>query len=259
MEIITAYATKNDCYKAAQPMTPVGIVLHSTGVNNPNLKRYVDCKSECGINLYGNHWNNPSGSIGKVCVHSFVGYDKNKNLRVANILPYTYACWGCGRGSKGSYNYNPTGHIQIEMCEDNLKNADYFNQIFTTTAEYCAMLCKQFNLSPNTIVSHAEAYQKGYASNHSDCDHWLKIYGKTMEDFRELVESFLSVSAKYIVRVTVSVLNVRAGAGTNYNVVTSVKKNEAYTIVEERVVGNDVWGKLKSGAGWICLTYTKKI
>lgn len=259
MNIITAYATKNDCYKAAQPMTPVGIVLHSTGANNPNLKRYVDCKSECGINLYGNHWNNPSSKIGKVCVHSFIGYDKNKDVRVANILPYQYACWGCGRGLKGSYNYNPTGHIQIEMCEDDLKNADYFNQMFTTAAEYCAMLCKQFNLSPSTIVSHAEAYQKGYASNHSDCDHWLKIHGKTMNDFRALVESFLNVSTRYIVRITASVLNVRENAGTNYKVVTTVKKNEAYTIIEEKVVGNAVWGKLLSGAGWICLSYTTKL
>jgi N-acetylmuramoyl-L-alanine amidase len=43
MNIITAYATKNDCYVIKQPMTPVGIVLHSTGANNPHLKRYVDC------------------------------------------------------------------------------------------------------------------------------------------------------------------------------------------------------------------------
>ena len=43
MNIIMAYATKNDCYIVKQPITPVGIVLRSTGVNNPNLKRYVDC------------------------------------------------------------------------------------------------------------------------------------------------------------------------------------------------------------------------
>ena len=259
MNIITAYATKNDCYIVAQPMAPVGIVLHSTGANNPNLKRYVDCKSECGTNIYGNHWNNSSRKIGKVCVHSFIGYDKNKNVRVANILPYTYACWGCGRGAKGSYNYNPTGHIQIELCEDDLKNADYFNHVFLIAAEYCAMLCKQFSLSPNTIVSHAEAYKKGYASNHADCDHWFKVQGKTMDDFRALVSSFLSVSNSYIVRVTANVLNVRQYAGVSYKVITTVKKNEAYTIVEEKVVGNEVWGKLKSGIGWICLTYTKKI
>lgn len=42
MNIITAYATKNDCYKAARKMKPAGIVVHSTGANNPYLKRYVD-------------------------------------------------------------------------------------------------------------------------------------------------------------------------------------------------------------------------
>ena len=177
MNIITAYATKNDCYKAQQPMTPVGIVLHSTGVNNPHLKRYVDCKSECGINWYNNHWNNPSSKIGDVCVHSFIGYDKNYEVRVANILPYNYACWGCGSGKYGSYNYNPTGHIQIELCEDNLWNEEYFNEVYRVAAEYCAMLCKKFNLQPATIVSHAEAYKKGYASNHADCDHWFSIHG----------------------------------------------------------------------------------
>lgn len=59
----------------------------------------------------------------------------------------------------------------------------------------------------------------------------------------------------YKVRITASALNVRAGAGTNYKVNTVVHKNEAYTIVEKQ--GN--WGKLKSGAGWISLDYTKKV
>lgn len=259
MEIITAYATKNDCYKIKQPINPVGIVLHSTGANNPYLKRYVDCKSECGINLYGNHWNNPSSKIGDVCVHSFIGYDKNKKVRVANILPYNYACWGCGSGSKGSYNYNPTGHIQIELCEDGLWDSAYFNEVFRVAAEYCAMLCKKFSLSPDTIVSHAEAHKKGYASNHADCDHWFKKHGKTMGDFRSLVASMLRGSSTYLVRVTTDVLNVRKGAGTNYEIVTTVRKNEVYTIVAEIIVGNQKFGKLKSGAGWICLDYTAKI
>lgn len=59
----------------------------------------------------------------------------------------------------------------------------------------------------------------------------------------------------YVVKVTCDVLNVRNGAGTSYSVVRTVKKNEAYTIVEEK----DGWGKLKSGAGWICLNYTNKL
>lgn len=61
-------------------------------------------------------------------------------------------------------------------------------------------------------------------------------------------------TASYTVKVTADVLNVRAGAGTSYKVNTQVKKNEVYTIEETK----NNWGKLKSGAGWICLDYTKK-
>lgn len=60
--------------------------------------------------------------------------------------------------------------------------------------------------------------------------------------------------SSYTVKVTTDVLNVRAGAGTSYKINTIVKKNEVYTIVEEK----NGWGKLKSGAGWINLAYTKK-
>ena len=59
----------------------------------------------------------------------------------------------------------------------------------------------------------------------------------------------------YVVRITASALNVRAGAGTTYKVNTVVHKNEAYTIVQEQ----NGWGKLKSGVGWISLKYTKKV
>ena len=59
----------------------------------------------------------------------------------------------------------------------------------------------------------------------------------------------------YLVKITASILNVRAGAGTNFKVNTQVKKNQVYTIVDEK----NGWGKLKSGAGWISLDYVKKV
>ncbi|HQA15945.1 MAG TPA: amidase, partial [Candidatus Avimonas sp.] len=33
--------TSNDCYRAGKTIAPKGILVHSTGANNPNLKRYV--------------------------------------------------------------------------------------------------------------------------------------------------------------------------------------------------------------------------
>ena len=59
----------------------------------------------------------------------------------------------------------------------------------------------------------------------------------------------------YLVLITASSLNVRNGAGTQYRVNTTVKKGQVYTIVDEK----NGWGKLKSGAGWISLQYTKKL
>lgn len=59
----------------------------------------------------------------------------------------------------------------------------------------------------------------------------------------------------YLVKVTATALNVRRGPGTNYGISTTIRDKGVYTIVQEQ----DGWGKLKSGAGWIKLSYTKKV
>ena len=63
----------------------------------------------------------------------------------------------------------------------------------------------------------------------------------------------------YLVKITADVLNVRKGPGTNYPVSTQVHAGEVYTIVGEKMNGSTKWGKLKSGAGYISLSYTKKV
>lgn len=60
--------------------------------------------------------------------------------------------------------------------------------------------------------------------------------------------------ASFLVKITTDVLNVRSGASTSYPVTTTVAKGQVYTIIETK----SNWGKLKSGAGWICLDYTIK-
>ena len=186
MELKKCILTKNDCYKKGQKINPNGIVVHSTGANNPNLKRYIQPDDgSLGKNTNNNDWNR--SGISK-CVHAFIGKDKNGDVQVYQTLPFNYACWGVGSGSKGSYNYNPA-YIQFEICEDDLTNEDYFTKAFDLAAEFCAYLCNEYNLSIDNIVSHHEAHEKGYGSNHSDCDHWLKKFDKTMDDFRNDVRT----------------------------------------------------------------------
>lgn len=65
-------------------------------------------------------------------------------------------------------------------------------------------------------------------------------------------------STGYLVRIRISDLNYRTGPGTAYASRGFIAPG-VYTIVEERKVGSVTWGRLKSGAGWICLAYTEKI
>ena len=62
--------TENDCFKTARTITPKGVMVHSTGANNPNVSRYVLGDDEIGRNLGGSHWNKPGMTK---CVHAFVG------------------------------------------------------------------------------------------------------------------------------------------------------------------------------------------
>ena len=63
----------------------------------------------------------------------------------------------------------------------------------------------------------------------------------------------------YKVRVSISNLYIREGAGTNYSKKGFIKPG-VYTIVAEAEgKGATKWGKLKSGAGWISLDYVTKI
>jgi peptidoglycan hydrolase-like protein with peptidoglycan-binding domain len=63
------------------------------------------------------------------------------------------------------------------------------------------------------------------------------------------------VDKTYKVKVTVSILNIRKGPGTSYATNGQIRDKGIYTIVETQ----GKWGKLKSGAGWIFLDYTKKV
>ena len=75
---------------------------------------------------------------------------------------------------------------------------------------------------------------------------------KYVEPVKE--EVAVGKTVNYRVRITADSLNVRQQPNANAKVTTTVKKDNVFTIVEEK----DGWGKLKSGAGWINLSYTKK-
>lgn len=68
-----------------------------------------------------------------------------------------------------------------------------------------------------------------------------------------------SSGVPYLIETTCDYLYIRKGPAKSYAAAGSIREidgyKKKYTIVEEA----NGWGRLKSGAGWICLAYTKKV
>lgn len=199
MRLLQCLLLKNPCYNNGK-LPRKGIVVHSTGANNPTLKRYVQPHAGqssgmsagyyemlrlLGTNVNANDWNravNPS-----VCVHAFVGKLADGTLASVQTLPWEQNCWGSGVGSKGSYN---STHIQFEICEDTT-DAEYTAKAFREAVELCAYLCNAYNIPVSEIVSHKEAHDRGYATAHVDPEHWFVLKGYSMALLRQEVQKLL--------------------------------------------------------------------
>lgn len=179
--------TMNKCYKAGRTITPKGIMVHSTGANNPWLKRYVGPDDgQLGVNKNGNHWNN--GNV-DLCVHGFIGKLEDGTIATYQTLPWNWRAWHAGSGKNGSANNT---HISFEICEDGLTDPVYFNAVYKEAVELCVYLCKMYNLTEKDIICHSEGNKKGIASSHGDVMHWFPKHGKSMDTFRADVKALLN-------------------------------------------------------------------
>ena len=191
--------TQSTCYKGTHIMDVKGVLWHSTGANNPTLKRYVQPDDnakdkDTWIKLLGknNNKNDMNHIQREMGVNAWIGELANGTVTTVQVLPWNYFPWGCASGPKGSCN---NGWIQFEICEDNLSDEKYFNAIYKEACELTAYLCNLYNLDPNgtvnyngvkvpVILCHADSYDLGLGSNHGDVYHWFEKYGKTMENVR---------------------------------------------------------------------------
>lgn len=189
MKLHESILTKNDCYKAGKKITPKGVMVHSTGANNPNLKRYVGPDDGLlGVNKNGNHWNKPGTTK---CVHAFIGKLADGSIATYQTLPWNHRGWHCGAAGNNT-------HISFEICEDGLTDADYFGKVYREAVELTAFLCEKYNLDPladGVVICHAEANKRGIASNHGDVLHWFPKHGKSMDAFRSDVKAAIGGAA----------------------------------------------------------------
>ena len=247
VNITKYYLTNNGCYKKGGKMTPVGIMVHTTGANNPYLKRYIaPDDGKLGKNRYNNHWNRPG--VSKM-VHAFIGKLDNGEVAIYQTLPWDMPGWHSGTGTKGQkHNANNNGYIGFEICEDDLTDKTYLAKAYNLAVELCAYLVKKYpTIKIENIIGHYEGYQRGIASNHGDPRHWFSKHGKSMEQFRNDVRKLVEkpakpTPAKGLYRVRKSWDNPQSQIGAYYfldNAKRQVDQHTSYKVFDEN--GNVVY------------------
>lgn len=198
-------------------------------------------------------------NITKSSAHYFI--DSNS---ITCSVPDEYVAYSVG-GSRYS-NYKSTGgaslynkctnknSLSIELCDDKRNGSIYPSQ---DTIDNAIVLTKHlmalYNVPKSNVIRHFDVTGKScpayWCGSKTKDELWQKEFWNRLSFYTQ------TTNVGYKVKITASELNVRSGAGVTNKVVTSVHKNEIYTIVEEK----NGWGRLKSGIGWIKLSYTEKI
>ena len=252
--------TTSTCYKGTYKMGEIrGILWHSTGANNPTLKRYVQPSDNAadraemlkllGTNTNKNDWNHIVRYAG---MNAWIGKLADGTVATVQTMPWDYRPWGCGSGSRGSCN---SGWIQFEICEDGLADANYFNKVYTEACELTAYLCKMYNLDPHGTVSyqgvkvpvilcHQDSYQLGLGGNHADIYHWFPKHGKSMETVRNDVAAILkadnstpTVEGDELYRVRLSWADSKSQIGAYSkigNAIVAANNNTGYKVFNSK-------------------------
>ena len=154
--------------------------------------------------------------------------------------------------------------ISIECCHPDA-SGKFTAATEQALAELCAYLCEKFGLDPDKdIIRHYDVTGKQCPLYWSPTKYQAAdIANARFKAFKSRVAYIMGCeetkqendnavpSVPFKVRIIDQALNIRKAAGVSNKAVGVIRGGGVYTIVEVAQVGSAVWGKLKSGAGWI--------
>lgn len=163
--------------------------------------------------------------------------------------------------------------ISIECCHPD-STGKFTAATEQALAELCAYLCTLFGLTADDIIRHYDVTGKQCPLYWSPTKYQpADIANARFAAFKARVKYIIdcgetgaaadntAADVPFRVRVIDPALNIRAAAGVSNKAVGVIRGGGIYTIVETQNVGAAVWGRLKSGAGWINIgkNYCQKI
>lgn len=153
--------------------------------------------------------------------------------------------------------------ISIECCHPDA-TGKFTAATEKSLAELCAYLCEQFKLDPmKDIIRHYDVTGKQCPLYWSPTKYVTKATADArFNAFKQRAAYIMGCGetgkqscgdvpkVPFKVRIIDEALNIRCAAGVS-NKAVGVLHGGVYTIVEVKAVGSALWGRLKSGAGWI--------
>lgn len=163
----------------------------------------------------------------------------------------------------GNWNMNQRA-IGIEVCTSGAYTSKEIERL-TWLVQH---LMKKYSIPASRVIRHYDVTGKKCPAYYVDSARWKKLKttittgkkaettsAKKTETNKKAEPTPAKKDTTFKVDVTVPALNIRKGPGSNYAKTGVIRDKGIYTIVET----SGDWGKLKSGAGWINLDFTKKV
>ena len=219
------------CYGGARALSSIKyIVFHYTAVNGDTAKNEAT--------YFSRNYSRYAGA------HFFV----DQSGTIAQSISMGLTAWSVG-GAKYSgtspafygqcTNFNS---VSIEMCDQVTKDAGAKQiEAVRWLISYIQGKCP----NAKTIIRHYDVNGKPCPARYLDAAKW-----------NDLKKAVTGGSSPYKVEI-IKAVNVREKASAASKKVMVLYPHGVYTIVKTNK--KKTWGKLKSGAGWISLKYTKKI
>lgn len=235
----------------------------AAGSTAENTRNYFESLKDQIPDSTGKWWVNKDGSyrtfkgervgIRYVSSHFTVGLDGE----VIQCIPLDE--WSYCTNQANGYS------ISIETCHPDASGK--FNDVTEKSlAELTAWLCKKFGLTEKDVIRHYDVTGK-------HCPLYYVTHPEAWESFRARVGKLLadtvntepekteSENSGFLVKILDGALNIRRYPSLTAPINGVISDNGVYTIVETEYGGNILWGRLKSGAGWISLgsKYVKRL
>ena len=245
MKITDALLTPNRFSRPQIPLKTVKkVVLHYVG--NPNSTAMAN----------RSYFENQKNGGRYVSSHYIVGLDGE----ILRCVPENEVAYCSNRAN--------TYSISIECCHPDA-TGKFTEETTASAAELCAYLLKKYGLSVDDLIRHYDVTGK-------QCPLWFvptkyqsaDVANARWAGFKALVSQKMGGSTasadqetSFKVRILDDVLNIRKSAGVGYPITGVISNHGVYTIVETKTIGSAVWGRLKSGVGWINIgtKYVKRV